>query len=74
MYILNSNIIKLVIQTKKEFQIFYYNDSIRINVNPEEELYYNIKTNIFPNFRDKLIFDEEYDYFKNQNINIFNEN
>ena len=69
----NSNIIKLVIQTKKEFQIFYYNNRIRINTNPEKEIFYNIKTNIFPNFRNKFIFDEEYDFIKNQNINIFND-
>ena len=69
----NSNIIKLVIQTKKEFQIFYYNNENRIETNPEKEMYYNIKTNIFPYFRNKLYIEEEYETFKNENIDIFNE-
>ena len=67
------NIIKLVIQTKKEFQIFYYSNGERIYTQLNHEIYYNIKTNVFPYFITKIFYLEEYQLFENQNIDIFNE-
>ena len=70
----NPNIIKLVIQTKKEFHIFYYENLSRIYSNPGDDTYFKLKTNIFPYFLNKILYNEEYQFFKNLNINIFNEN
>ena len=67
------NIIKLAIQTKKEFQIFYYSNGERIYTQLNHEIYYNIKTNVFPYFMTKIFYLEEYQLFENQNIDIFNE-
>ena len=70
----DANIVKLVIQTKKEFQIFYYENGERIYTNKNSDIYYYIKTNIFPFFLNKIFYYEEYQIFKSQNIDIFNEN
>ena len=69
----NPNIIKLVIQTKKEFQIFYYNNDTRINTNSEQDLAFNIKTNLFHYFKNKFFYNEEFQIYRDGNINIFNE-
>ena len=61
----NPNIIKLVIQTKKEFQIFYYENLSRIYSNPGDDTYFNLKINIFPYFLEKILF--------NENEKIFND-
>ena len=68
------SIIKLVIQTKKEFKIFYYNNYTRINNFVNTDKYYKIKTNIFTFYRNKIFYDKEYQIFKNENINIFDYN
>ena len=73
----NPNIIKLVIQTKKELQIFYYENLSRIfsnSDNLDNDTYFKLKINIFPYFINKIFYNEEYQFFKNHNINIFNEN
>ena len=70
----DTNIVKLVIQTKKEFQIFYYENGERIYTSQNNEMYYYIKTNIFPFFINKIFYYEEYQIFESQNIDIFNEN
>ena len=73
----NPNIIKLVIQTKKELQIFYYENLSRIyssSNNLDNDTYFKLKINIFPYFINKIFYNEEYQFFKNHNINIFNEN
>ena len=70
----DTNIVKLVIQTKKEFHIFYYENGQRLYNNQYNDMYYYIKTNIFPFFVNKIFYYEEYQIFENQNIDIFNEN
>ena len=69
----NPNIIKLVIQTKKEFQIFYFDNDTRINTNSEQDLVFNIKTNLFYYFKNKFYYNEEFQIYRDGNINIFNE-
>ena len=68
----NINIIKLVIQTKKEFQIFLYDNETRIYNISNNELDFNIKTNLYHYFENKFYYYEEFEHFKNNNINIFN--
>ena len=68
----NINIIKLVIQTKKEFQIFLYDNETRIYNISNDELDFNIKTNLYHYFENKFYYYEEFELFKNNNINIFN--
>ena len=69
------NIIKLVIQTKMQFNLLYYNlDGKREYTNQDvNQNNFTIKTNIFPYFKNKL-FDGEYLFFENESINIFDEN
>ena len=69
----DSKIIKLVLQTKKEFKIYYFDRYKNRIINYSDDTkYYIIKTNIFPYFRKKLLSDDEYEIFKNEDINIFN--
>ena len=70
----DTNIVKLVIQTKKEFHIFYYENGQRLYNSQYNDIYYYIKTNIFPFFINKIFYYEEYQIFENQNLDIFNEN
>ena len=69
----NKDIIKLVIQTKKHFDILYYNNAgKRLNENPDtKEEKFTLKTNVFPYFINKINY-EEYLIFKNNSIDIFN--
>ena len=69
----NNNYIKLVIQTKKDFNIFYYDsDGKRLFENPDtNQKNFTIQTNIFPYFKNKLYY-EEFIFFENNSINIFN--
>ena len=69
----NPNIIKLVIQTKKEFQIFYFNNDTRINTISEQDMTFNIKTNLFYYFKNNFLYNEEFQIYQNGNIDIFNE-
>ena len=69
----NINIIKLVIQTKKEFQIFLYDNKTRIYNISNDEVDFNIKTNLYHYFENKFYYYEEFELFKNNNINIFND-
>ena len=75
----NPEIIKFVIQTKKEFNIIYYNNFLtriyyyNFDIDNSTEKFYYINTNIFPFLRRKLLYEEEFQIFKNQKINIFNE-
>ena len=68
------NYIKLVIQTKKQFNILYYDlNGQRINNGPNiENSTFTIKTNIFPYFKTNML-KEDYVIFENESINIFNE-
>jgi hypothetical protein len=68
----NHNIIKLVIQTKTEFQILYFENSKRIDNEINQEIF-NIKTNLYPYFMKKIFYNEEYEFFIEKNINIFND-
>ena len=71
-YETNPNIIKLVIQTKKEFQIFYFINDTRIINDSEQDIIFNIKTNLFYHFKNKFIYKEEFQIYKDGNIDIFN--
>ena len=68
----NHNIIKLVIQTKTEFQILYFENNTRIDNETNQEIF-NIKTNLYPYFMKKIFYNGEYEFFKEKNINIFND-
>ena len=70
---LNPNIIKLVIQTKKEFQIFLFHNEKRIYNISDYESDFIIRTNIYHYFKNKFYYYKEFELFKNQNINIFND-
>ena len=71
---MNNTIIKLAIQTKKQFNIlYYYFNGSRLYTNPDiSEKNYTITTNIFPYFQKNLVL-EEYLFFENETIDIFNE-
>ena len=67
-YETNPNIIKLVIQTKKEFQIFYFINDTRIINDSEQDIIFNIKTNLFYHFKNKFIYKEEFQIYKDGNM------
>ena len=70
------NILKLVVQTKKEFYILLYAIDENGNINLYSDLdkiNYTIKTNIFPYYTYNLI-TEEYSIFEKESINIFDKN
>ena len=70
----DSDFIKVVIQTKKQFNILYYNlNGKRLDSNPyKNQVNYTITTDIFPYYKN-ILFLEEYKFFENESINIFNE-
>ena len=71
----NNSYIKFVIQTKKQFNILYYDlkgNRIYNDINISNTTY-KIRTNVFHNFNNS-IFHEDYLVFENKSINIFDEN
>ena len=71
----NNSYIKLVIQTKKQFNILYYDlkgSRIYNDINISNTTY-KIITNVFRHFNNN-IFHEDYLVFENKSINIFDEN
>ena len=73
-FIIN-NFFKLVVQTKKQFIILFYEidtNGILQRYKGTEKVNYIIKTNLYPYFINNLI-PEEYSIFEKESINIFNE-
>ena len=71
----NNSYIKFVIQTKKQFNILYYDlkgNRIYNDINISNTTY-KIITNVFHNFNNS-IFHDDYLVFENKSINIFDEN
>ena len=66
--------IKVVIQTKKLFNIlYYYLNGTKLHSHPDKnQVNYTITTNIYPYYIN-ILFLEEYYIFKNESINVFNE-